>query len=164
MPLVRARSMKPFSSSRSVIPTLKSPAVARRGVYGVALDDDADQLAALLPGAREDRDARPERLVRRRRRLVAVREVVDQLLDPHRVRLRQDVAAERGPHEGIGRGVDVDREGRNRRLADEPERIIRRAGELIAPDRFARRAPNPVPPSPAQDGHPPRRRPPPPPP
>src|SRR5206468_10642646 len=63
------------------------------------------------------------------------------------------VAVEGGPHEGVGRGVDVDREGRDRRLADLAEGIVRRAGELVASDRLARWPQIAVPRTPAEGGH-----------
>ena len=109
---------------------------ARRGLKLIALDADADDLAAVRPRAGKHRGRDPERLGGRCRRLVGVREVVDQLLGAHRRRLRQDVAVERGAHERIGGGVHVDRERGDRRLAHHLEGILAGARELVAADIF----------------------------
>ncbi len=107
---------------------------AGRALDLVAADADADELAPLRPGAGEDRDIGAERLIGRARRSVAIGEIIDHLLGPHRRRLGQDVAVERGADEGIGGGVDIDREGRDRILTRDLERILGRGGELVAAD------------------------------
>src|SRR3954463_6847854 len=89
---------------------------------------------ASLPRAWKDRDIGAERLRDIARRGVVVGEIVDQLLGPDRGRLRQDIPVQRGADEGIGGGVDIDREGRDRLLADQLERILRDRSELVAAD------------------------------
>ena len=114
----------------------------RRPVHRIALDADADELAARRPGAREHGDIGAERLSRALRRRIVVVEIVDHFLGPDRGRLRQDVLVERGPDPGIGGGVDVDREGRDRRLADDLEGVFGDVGELVAADILVGRRPD----------------------
>ena len=57
------------------------------------------------------------------RTLPVIGEVVDHLLDADRVGLRQVAFLQRAPREGIGRGVDVDREGRDRVFGGGVDRI-----------------------------------------
>ncbi len=98
--------------------------VARRDV--VALKPDMDDFLARRPGRGRHRDVRLERLVRRGRTLIAVVEIVEQLLHTHRVARRQRAVSEEAAHIGVGGGIDVDGEGRDRLLADALHRIGRR--------------------------------------
>ena len=70
----------------------------------------------------------------RPRRRVIVGEIIDHFLGPHRGRLGQDILVQRGADPRIRSGVDVDREGRDRRLADDLERVFGEVGELVAAD------------------------------
>ncbi len=61
------------------------------------LDADAHQPTLRRPRRRDHREIRRERLaVTRRRSRVAIGEIVDQLLDPHRILRRQGAVGERG--------------------------------------------------------------------
>ena len=62
-------------------------------------------------------------VARRVRTLPVIGEVVDHLLDADRVGLRQIAFLQRAPREGIGRRVDVDREGRDRVFGRRMDRI-----------------------------------------
>ena len=104
----------------------------RRPAHRIALDPDPDELAPRRPRARHHRDIGAERRLLRPRRRVVIAEVVDQFLAPHRIRLREDVAVERRAHPRIRRRVDVDREGRDRDLANDLERIFVGMRELVA--------------------------------
>jgi hypothetical protein len=57
------------------------------------------------------------------RQRVIVAEVVDQLFGAHGVLRRQAAGIEHAAHVGIGCGVDVDREGRNRIGGDDVDRV-----------------------------------------
>ena len=74
------------------------------------------QLGVLVPRRRHDGDGRVERRRRVFRAFPVIGEVVDHLLDAHRVGLRQGALLQRAAREGIGGRVDVDRECRNRIL------------------------------------------------
>jgi hypothetical protein len=54
---------------------------------------------------------------------IVVVEIVDQLLDPHRVARRQAALVEEPADIGIAGGVDVDREGRDRVIGDDDDGI-----------------------------------------
>ena len=73
-----------------------------------------------------------KRHVGARRPRIVVGKVVDQLLDPHRVLLRQHAVVQRGAREGIGRRVDVDGEGRDRLLGRKMDRVGVDLLELVA--------------------------------
>ena len=66
------------------------------------------------------------------RRRIVVGEVVDQLLDAHRIGLRQHALVERGAHEGVGGGVHVDGEGGDRLLGRDLHRVRVERGEAVA--------------------------------
>ena len=81
-----------------------------------ALDADAHEPDGRVPRARSDLGVDRERRIAGRRRIVVV-EVVDHLLDAHRVLRRQLALVEEPPHVRVRRGVDVDRERRERLTA-----------------------------------------------
>ena len=85
-----------------------------------------------IPRRRHHRHRRLERLLGRVRARIVVGEVVDQLLDAHRIVLRQHAVVERRAHERIGRRVDVDREGGDRLLRRHLQRIGLDRLELVA--------------------------------
>jgi len=88
----------------------------------------------------EGADGGPEWRLARVGRRVVVREVVDQFLDPDRIRRWQVPARERRPQDGIGSGVYINREGGYRGLACD----LQRGGPVVRPltkqpDRHHRR-------------------------
>src|SRR6185369_14527453 len=89
----------------------------------------------------EERDIGTERLRRGLGRGIVVMEIVDHFLGPDRRRLGQDILVQRGAHPAVGSSVDIDREGRNRRFADDVERILGEGGELVAALVMVGRAP-----------------------
>ena len=93
-----------------------------------------DDLLARRPGRGRHRHGGEEGLVARGRLGVAIVEIVDQLLDPHRIARRQLAVVEEAADIGVGGGVDVDREGRHRRLGDALDRIDRRVGIFFGLD------------------------------
>ena len=104
-----------------------------RAVELVALDGDVHQPVGLVPGRREHADRRQERHVGALGARIGVGEVVDHLLDAHCVLRRQPSAVERTPHERVGRGIDVERERRNRLLRHLLDRIGRHRLEPVSP-------------------------------
>ena len=86
--------------------------LARRQL--VSLDADVNQLAALAPGRVADHHRGLERPLARFRRGPGVVEVVDHLLDAHRILLRQHALIELLAHEAVRGGVDIRRERRHR--------------------------------------------------
>ena len=68
------------------------------------------------------------------RRLVVVREVVDQLLDPHRIGVRQIAVLEQAPHIGVRGRVDIDREGRDRLFRRDLQPVLLERLERVAFD------------------------------
>ena len=105
----------------------------RPRVEGVALDADVHQPGGGVPGRGHERDAGRERGLAALGAGVVVGEVVDELLDPHRVRLRQHPAVEGRAHEAVGGGVCVDRERGDRLLGDHLDGVGVEARELVAP-------------------------------
>ncbi len=104
----------------------------RRALDLAALDADSHQPVLRPPGRLGHRDVDREGVFAAgRRRGVVVVEVVDHLLDPHRVRRRQRAELlDEAAHVGVGRRVDVDREGRQRLLVHTDEGVVdgRRVG------------------------------------
>ena len=81
-----------------------------------ALDRNMHQLGVGVPRRRHHADGGIERRFGAVRPLPVVGKIIDHLLDAHRIGLRQNSFLQRPPHEGVGRSVDVDREGRHRVL------------------------------------------------
>ena len=98
----------------------------------IALDADPHQLRLGIPWRGHDGDIRLERRVQAVGCRVVVREVVDELLHANRVRGRQYTLVEPRPHEGVGRGVDVDGEGRDRLFGDDLDRVRVERLEAVA--------------------------------
>ncbi len=93
------------------------------GLDLVALDADAQKLAALVPGRGEQSEIDGERIVRALRPGIGVVEIIDHLLDSHRIDGRQHALLQETPDIGVGCGVDVDRQGRDRIFAHQLHRI-----------------------------------------
>ena len=117
--------------------------VARRPLVvgdGTALQADAGEPVLGVPGAAGHLDVDRERVVAGRGRVV-VGEVVDQLLDPDGVLRRPRVLVEEAPDVGVGGGVDVDREGRQRGGPHAEERVLDDPVEGLGVGRARRPAP-----------------------
>ena len=80
------------------------------GIHGA--DADAQQQAICVPRRGCHLGLHCEGLAAACHRAALPREVVDQLLDAHRVVGRQLAGHEHAPHIGIGASIDIDREGR----------------------------------------------------
>ena len=98
----------------------------------VALDADVNQLAALAPGRVANYYRRLERRLRGIRRRPRVVEVVDHLLDAHRILLRQAAGVQLPAHEAVRRGIDVRRERGHRLVGDLLDRVHFELLELVA--------------------------------
>ena len=68
------------------------------------------QLCIRIPRVRRDRHIGFKRLIRRCRRVIIIREIIDHFLKANGTARRQLPAVNRGPQETIGRRVDVHRE------------------------------------------------------
>jgi hypothetical protein len=89
-----------------------------------ALDADLHEQRLRIPRRRRHFRGHAERHVAARRRRVSIVEVIDHLLDPHRILRRQLAAVEKAPHVGVRAGVDVDREGGDWLLGDQVHRVV----------------------------------------
>ena len=97
-----------------------------------SLQADADQPVTGLPRAAGHLDVCSEGNVVLRAGVVVV-EVVDQLLDPDRVRRREPPFSEQEPpHVGVGGRVDVDREREKRLILYSAEGVFDKAVVLVA--------------------------------
>ena len=102
------------------------------GVGRVSPDADVHEPGGGVPRRGHQRDVGGERRLAVLGGLVVVGEVVDQLLHPHRVVRRPLPPIQRRAHEAVGRGVDVDREGRHRLFGDHLDRMGVEIGEAVA--------------------------------
>ena len=102
------------------------------GLQCVALDADMDELVGSIPGRGDDGDRGLERCVGSFGRGVGVGEIVDHLLDAHRVLLRHFPGIEGTAREGIGGRVDIEREGRDGLGGDLLDAIVREHRQLVA--------------------------------
>ena len=98
----------------------RRPFVAREFL---ALERHAQQTMPGIPGTARGFDVRAERLLVRRRR-VTIREVVDQLLNAHRIARRKLIGIQKPPHVCIRAGVHIDGERGERSLARGAEGIL----------------------------------------
>ncbi len=89
-----------------------------------SLDADLHEQRLRIPRRRRHFRSHAERHVAARRRRVAVVEIVDHLLDTHRVLRRQLAGVEEAAHVGVRAGVDVDGERRDRLIGDEVHRVV----------------------------------------
>ncbi|MCY1298203.1 hypothetical protein D9M70_476770 [compost metagenome] len=98
----------------------------------VALDRHMHQPCAAVPRRRGHRHRRLERLGGGFRARPIIGEVIDHLLDPHGVTLRHLPFHQRAAHEGVGRGVDINREGGDRLGQNAFDRIAVGLAEVLA--------------------------------
>jgi hypothetical protein len=85
----------------------------------VAFDPHVEQMPILVPGARPNLGIDGKRHIPAFRSGITIREVVDQLLHPHRIVARQGAAIEQAPDVAVRGGIHVDGKRRYRGLADQ---------------------------------------------
>ena len=98
----------------------------------VALDADVNQLAALAPGRVTNYYRRLERRLRGIRGRPRVVEVVDHLLDAHRILLWQAAGVQLPANEAVRRGIDVRRKRGHGLVGDLFDRVHVELLELVA--------------------------------
>ena len=92
------------------------------------LNADADQLGVRVPGGGHHADSGLERRITIRGG-IGVGEIVDHLLDPHRIWRGQLARVQRLADDRIGCGIDVDGKGRHRLFGGDVQRVDRCGGK-----------------------------------
>ena len=101
-------------------------------VQFLALQPDSHQPVLPVPRTLRRFRVNGKRMLAARRRVV-VFEVVDQLLDPHRIGLRQRVMLHQvGPRFRVGSGIDINRKGRQRLVERNVKRVLAQRFELVS--------------------------------
>ena len=105
----------------------------------VPLDADVQEMPVRVPGAGADLGVHGEGMRCVAGRRVGVVEVVHDLLDAHRVIGRDLAPLEETADVGVGRGIDVDGEGGDRRLGHALHRVVVEVGITLAIGHGVRR-------------------------